>query len=103
MYITINKNSSPEKDQVYLMESYRNAYGNPRRRIVKKYGKLIDLENKDPSILDKLKDEAKMYSSTIENSIVTMNINLSEKNGITEADKNYGVFFIINLSFPWNK
>jgi len=54
------------KHTVSLVESYRDQYGKPQHRTLKKYGILEDLEKEEPGILVRLQAEAKALTEAKE-------------------------------------
>jgi transposase len=90
MYIRLSKGNTSKFTKVYLVEGYRDENGKSKQRIIKKYGNLEELQQKDPNILDKLKSEAK----GILKNTVYVELNLNELNLNMEKDQNYGYFFL---------
>lgn len=90
MYIRVTKSPTSKHSKVYLIEGYRDEQGKVKQRIVKNYGNLEELQEKDPDILDKLKLEAKRMGLNQ----ITVELNLKQKNGKNGPDLNYGYFFL---------
>lgn len=61
MFIVVMPNKKTGKSYVYLKESYRNNDGVPRTRLIKSFGRLDLLLEKDPLALEKLKSK---YNNT---------------------------------------
>ena len=100
-YISVRKNREGNQ-YVYLVEGYRIG-DKVRSRIIKKYGRLAELEKNEPGILERLKSEAKAGLLTdTQTGLVNVSINLSAEIGFD--DKNYGwkllddVYDLLNIS-----
>ena len=93
MYIRLSKGNTAKFTKVYLVEGYRDENGKSKQRIIKSYGNLEELEENDPNILQKLKEEAKLMTKNQ----VNITLNLSDSNDDMEVDQNYGYFFLERL------
>lgn len=93
MFVRVTKSPTAKFTKVYLVEGYRDENGKSKQRIVKSYGNLEELEGKDPNILQKLKDEAKLMTKNQ----VNITLNLSDSNDEMGVDQNYGYFFLERL------
>jgi transposase len=93
MYIRLSKGNTSKFTKVYLVEGYRDKDGKSKQRIVKCYGDLEILEQQDPNILQKLRDEAKL----MDKNQVNITLNLNDTNDDTNFDRNYGYFFLERL------
>ena len=93
MFIRVTKSPTAKFRKVYLVEGYRDENGKSKQRIIKKYGNLEELEAKDPDILHKLKEEAKLMTKNQ----VKLTLNLGDSNDEMEFDRNYGYFFLEGL------
>lgn len=93
MFVRVTKSPTAKFKKVYLVEGYRDENGKSKQRIVKSYGNLEELEAKDPNILQRLKDEAKLMTKNQ----VSITLNLSDSNDDMEVDQNYGYFFLERL------
>ncbi len=93
MFIKLTTSKKSKHTKVYLVEGYRDENGKSKQRTIKKYGNLEELELKDPSILDKLKVEARNRKK---NEVIITH-NLLKLNSEQEKDQNYGYFFLDNI------
>ncbi|ERJ10860.1 IS1634 family transposase [Haloplasma contractile] len=93
MFIRVTKSPTAKYSKVYLVEGYRDENGKSKQRVIKCYGNLEELQEKDPNILEKLKAEAKK----IPKNKVNISLNLKESNSSMEKDQNYGFFFLERL------
>jgi len=93
MYIKVTNKNNSKPSNVYLVEGYRDENGKSKQRTIKKYGKLSELEKKDPNILKKLEAEAE----SMKKNEVVITHSLSKTNSEKEKDKNYGYFFLDNI------
>lgn len=90
MFIRVTKSPTSNFTKVYLVEGYRDENGKSKQRVIKCYGNLEQLKEKDPNVLDKLRAEAK----EIPKNAVDISIKLTEPNSAMERDQNYGYFFL---------
>lgn len=96
----IRKTKVPGKDDylIYMVEGYRDRNNKVKQRILKSYGYLSDLESKDPNILEKLRDEAKLRTSKqTQDSEQIVFLNLNEKRDGSQNILNYGYIFLESL------
>ena len=96
----IRKTKVPKKDDylIYLVEGYRDRDNKVKQRILKSYGYLSELTQKDPKILETLKAEAS--SRTLKQSQESEEIvflNLKEERDGTQNPLNYGYVFLESL------
>lgn len=92
MFIATTKSPVTGKTSVYLKEGYREN-GKVKHRNLKFFGFLDELEQKDPDILTKLKQEAKATGGK-DSSILKISIELNKEKTGSKRMLNYGYIFL---------
>lgn len=93
VFIKKVKIKSNNKHSVYLVESYRDQFGNPKHRVLKNYGILEDLEKEDPNILEALRAEAKRLTQERETG-TSQTITIDFTKLQSKRLRNYGYVFL---------
>lgn len=96
MFIKLVKSNTSKNIQVYLVESYRDGK-KVKHRTLKRYGVLQELEQKDPTILEKLRLEAKRLTHENEESVLSMLIDLNKSNDQSSTLKNIGSVYLSHI------
>jgi transposase len=94
MFIRLQKSPTSLRIQVHLVEGYRNENGEPRQRILKNYGELNELQAKDPDILEKLRNEAKVLTKERKDARVIIEADTLRERTDGERAVHYGHFFL---------
>jgi transposase len=94
MFIRLQKSPTSDRVQVHLVEGYRNEKGQPRQRILKNYGELGELQEKDPDILEKLRAEADVLTKERRDARVIVEVDTLRDRASGEHMVNYGHYFI---------
>jgi transposase len=96
MYIRLASGKTNKDKIVYLVEGYRDANGNSKQRIIKKFGTLSELTKDNPNALAELKE---MYNKKdlSDESIAYLPIDLSKTNDESNPILNYGYFFLDSI------
>jgi len=91
VFIATAKSPVTGKTSVYLKEGYREN-GKVKHRNLKFYGFLEELETKDPNILSKLKEEAKLMSK--DGGVLQLAVDLRKAKTGTHSLLSYGYVFL---------
>lgn len=94
MYIRLTKSNTSKLVKVYLVEGYRDKNGKVKQRKIRCYGNLHELEAEDPSILEKLRADAKKMPRT---TTAEITLNLTSSNAEMGVDQNYGYFYLESI------
>lgn len=95
MNIHLAKSPSTGLHYVYLTESYRDKNGKPQRRFIERIGILEEMQEKEPHVLERLRQEAKsMTKKDKDTKTYQFSVQMNQKIDMSQQLYNYGYSLI---------